>query len=171
MREFGFVDAARFLGGFRRNLPARARGYVAAIDECALAPTNILPVWRPPLFSFKICVCHFKAENTETGYRFWISSRAPFRIKVPGSPAADVSWIFAMLRAYNSNALIFSSASIHLGYRKRTRLPGLLAHSVGCLANPFRLYSISLIGLFDGVVLAVSLNGRFPPRARAFAPD
>ena len=56
-----------------------------------------------------------KAENTDTGYRFEILRRSPFRIKDFGCSLAEQSWIFARVRAYSSNCLTCSSDVIRLG--------------------------------------------------------
>lgn len=68
----------------------RVWGYVASIDET-------------------------KAENTDTGYRFEIVCRFPYRIRDFGNTDAEQSWIFARVRAYSSNCLLCDSAALTLG--------------------------------------------------------
>ena len=57
----------------------------------------------------------YKADNTDTGYRFEVICRFPYRIKDFGSGEAESSWLFARLRAYSSNALICSSITVRIG--------------------------------------------------------
>ena len=68
------------------------------------------------------------AENAETGYRFEIVCRFPYRIKDFGCADAETSWFFARARAYSSNALICTNTPVRLG----SIVTGVVTASYGC---------------------------------------
>ena len=69
----------------------RAWGYVATIDESD------------------------GADNTDTGYRFEIVCKFPYRISGFGDSVAEASWFYGRLRAYSSNALLTDASPVRLG--------------------------------------------------------
>ena len=84
-----------FSDDFAASFP-RLRGYVAVIDARFRVNKYFAAFVPPhrPLFSSKICVGHFGADNTDTGYRYEVVCRLPYRIRDFGSSAAEASWIF-----------------------------------------------------------------------------